>query len=86
MADLTNALDLKMEQLGKLQSEKDVLETDNNHLLIENEDLRQSSMDGVEIANVSLAEDIIFEIPSCILLIGGSTNDERKRTIKCGFS
>lgn len=52
LQELSTTFNSKVEELKVLKDENDKLENMNNNLLAENEDLRQTSMDGVEIANV----------------------------------
>jgi len=53
IADLEVTLQEKWMSLRKLEEIHEGLENQNTHLLSENEDLRQASIDGLEIANVS---------------------------------
>ena len=69
--DLEKTLKEKMESVKRLEEINNTLEGQNNNLLGENEDLRQSSIDGLEIANV-----IIERITT---IIGYTTNDSGKR-------
>jgi hypothetical protein len=61
----------KLATFKKLQAINENLTAENNALLIENEDLRQSSMDGLEIANV---------VPMSHLGLGRPEDDPRTRT------
>lgn len=70
--ELKQVLEEKISKLKKLEEINTKLEGQNNDLLVENEDLRQSSMDGMEIANV----------PYTLILLGYSKNDQRKRAIE----
>lgn len=54
IADLEITLQDKLISLRRLEEIHDGLENQNTHLLSENEDLRQASIDGLEIANVAL--------------------------------
>ena len=59
IAELTAALNDKAASFNKLQEIHGKLEHKNNALLVENEDMRQSSMDGLEIANVNFRTDSV---------------------------
>lgn len=53
ISELKDTLQEKLGTFGKLQEMHDSLQGQNNNLLVENEDLKQTSMDGLEIANVN---------------------------------
>ncbi len=59
LGELEKTLNEKIASLQRLQEIRTKLEEKNNNLLDENEDLRQSSIDGLEIANVLAANSIM---------------------------
>lgn len=69
IADLEMTLQEKLMSLRRLEEIHEGLEGQNTHLLSENEDLRQASIDGLEIANVSV-----------VASVDHTTDDSRKGT------
>lgn len=75
IADLERTYEDKLASLRRLEQIHEGLEGQNNHLLSENEDLRQASIDGLEIANVVLP----------LNNIDYTKNDSGEGTIECRF-